>query len=241
MKYFTYTILGVKLIEEMDKIFEIPELRDRTGVFWSREHAGKVLSDMLMSCRNSDSIVLGIPAGGVPVAAPIATNLGLELDVAVVSKITLPWNTESGYGAVAFDGTVKLNNQVVSQIGLTEDEIKKGIEKATNKVQRRFKEFRGIKPFPYTTDRNVILVDDGIASGFTMVVAIEALKNTGANKIIVAVPTAHLQSLELITPRVDRVFCANIRGGWGFAVADAYKNWCDVDEEEVIEILDKYL
>ena len=222
--------------------FEIPELRDKTGVFWDREHAGKVLSDMLLGFKNSDSIVLGIPAGGVPVAAPIASNLGLDLDVFVVSKITLPWNTESGYGAVAFDGTVKLNKEVVSQIGLTKDEIKNGIEKAKNKVQRkRFKEFRGIKPFPYTKDRNVILVDDGIASGFTMVVAIEALKNTGANKIIIAVPTAHFKSLELITPLVDTVFCANIRGGWGFAVAEAYKNWCDVEEDEVIEILDEYM
>ena len=229
------------MMENMDNVFEIPELRDKTGVFWNREHAGKVLSDMLVSYKNSDSIILGIPAGGVPVAVPIAANLGLDLDVAVVSKITLPWNTESGFGAVAFDGTVKLNNEVVSQIGLTEDEIKNGIEKATNKVQRRFKEFRGIKPFPFIKDLNVILVDDGIASGFTMIVAIEALKNSGANKIIVAVPTAHQQSLKLITDRVDKIFCANIRGGWGFAVADAYKNWCDVDEEEVIELLDEYI
>ncbi|MGB9200480.1 phosphoribosyltransferase [Methanobacterium sp.] len=229
------------MIEDMDNVFEIPELRDRTNVFLNREHAGKVLSDMLLSFKNSDTTVFGIPAGGVPVAVPIASNLGLDLDVAVVSKITLPWNSESGYGAVAFDGTVKLNSEVVSQIGLTEDEIKKGIENVTNKVKRRFKEFRGIKPFPFTKDRNVILVDDGIASGFTMIVAIEALKNTGANKIIVAVPTAHLKSLELITPKVDTVFCANIRGGWGFAVADAYKNWCDVEEDEVISILDEYI
>ena len=153
----------VKISDDLGKIFEIPELRDRTDVFWNREHAGKVLSDMLLSCKNTDSIVLGIPAGGVPVAAPIASSLGLELDVAVVSKITLPWNTESGYGAVAFDGTVKLNNAVISQIGLKEEEIEKGIEKATSKVQRRFKEFRDIKPFPYLKDSNVILVDDGIA------------------------------------------------------------------------------
>ena len=231
----------VKISDDLGKIFEIPELRDRTDVFWNREHAGKVLSDMLLSCKNTDSIVLGIPAGGVPVAAPIASSLGLELDVAVVSKITLPWNTESGYGAVAFDGTVKLNNAVISQIGLKEEEIEKGIEKATSKVQRRFKEFRDIKPFPYLKDRNVILVDDGIASGFTMIVAIEALKNNGANKIIIAVPTAHLQSLDLIIPRVNRIFCANIRGGRGFAVASAYKNWCDVEEEEVTEILDEYM
>ena len=228
-------------MEEMDNVYEIPELRDKTGVFWNREHAGKVLSDMLLSFKNSDSIVLGVPAGGVPVAATIASNLGLDLDVAVVSKITFPWNTESGYGAVAFDSTVKLNDDVVSQIGLTKDEIKNGIDKANKKVQRRFKEFRGIKPFTFTQDRDVILVDDGIASGCTMIVAIEALKNTGANNIIIAVPTAHLKSLELINPIVDTIFCANIRGGMGFAVADAYKNWCDVEEDEVIGILDDYM
>ncbi len=79
---------------------------------------------------------------------PIASKLNLVLDVAVVSKITLPWNTEAGYGAVAFDGTVKLNTDIVSQIGLSDDQIRNGVEKALNKVRRRFKEFRGYKPFP---------------------------------------------------------------------------------------------
>jgi predicted phosphoribosyltransferase len=126
---------------------------------------------------------------------------------------------------------------MVSQIGLTNDQIKSGVEKALNKVHRRFKEFRRDKPFPDTRNQNIILVDDGIASGFTMLVAVEALKKIVANKIIVAVPTAHLKSLKIVAPEVDRIFCANIRGGWGFAVADAYKNWYDVDEQEVIEIL----
>jgi len=132
---------------------------------------------------------------------------------------------------------VKLNTDIVSQIGLSDDQIRNGVEKALNKVRRRFKEFRGSKPFPITKKHNIILVDDGIASGFTMLVAVEAIKKIGTNKIIVAVPTAHLQSLDLVAPEVDKIFCANIRSGWGFAVADAYKNWYDVDEQEVIEIL----
>lgn len=224
----------------MVNIFEIHDLRDKINIFWDRKDAGMVLADMLYDYKDSDSLVLGIPAGGVPVAAPISSKLGFDLDVAVVSKITLPWNTEAGYGAVAYDGTVKLNEDIISQLGLTDDQIKNGTEKALNKVKRRFKEYRGDKKFPITKNRTVILVDDGIASGFTMLVAVEALTNTGANKIIIAVPTAHLNSLELVSPMVDKVYCANIRGGRGFAVAEAYKNWYDVDDEEVLQILNKH-
>lgn len=223
-----------------DNIVEIPELRDVTHIFRNREDAGLVLSKMLSSYRKTEAVVFGIPAGGVPVAAPIARELGLNLDVAVVSKVTLPWTTEAGYGAVAFEGTVELNQDMVSRVGLTQDEIDQGIEKASSKVKRRFKEFRGDKPFPDLAQRPAILVDDGIASGFTMLVAVEALKNSGADKIIIAVPTAHLQALERVSPEVDEVYCANIRAGWGFAVADAYENWYDVSDEEVAAILEEF-
>ena len=225
------------MTKELKNVVEIPELRNLTNIFHNREHAGIILADMMVDYKGTESIVFGIPAGGVPVAAPMASFLNLILDVAVVSKITLPWNTEAGYGAVAFDGTVKLNQGVLHQIGLTDDQINSGIEKASIKVNRRFKEFRGVKPFPDLKKHTAILVDDGIASGFTMLVAVEALQKTGAGKVILAVPTAHLQSLERVAPEVDMIFCANIRDGWGFAVADAYQNWYDVSEEEVNEIL----
>jgi putative phosphoribosyl transferase len=225
------------MTKELKNVVEIPELRNLTNIFHDREHAGIILADMMVDYKGTDSIVFGIPAGGVPVAASMASFLNLILDVAVVSKITLPWNTEAGYGAVAFDGTVKLNQGVLQQIGLTDDQINRGIEKASIKVNRRFKEFRGVKPFPDLKKHTAILVDDGIASGFTMLVAIEALQKTGADKVVVAVPTAHLQSLERVAPEVDKIFCANIRDGWGFAVADAYQNWYDVNEEDVNKIL----
>jgi predicted phosphoribosyltransferase len=228
------------MTQKFDNLIEIPELRNLNRIFQNREHAGTVLADMMTHYKDTKSIVFGIPAGGVPVAASMASKLNLNLDVAVVSKITLPWNTETGYGAVAYDGTVELNIKVLSQIGLTDDQIKNGIKKTKIKVERRFKEFRGIKPFPDTRKYNIILVDDGVASGFTMLVAVEALKKTGASKIIVATPTAHLQSLELIVPEVDKIYCANIRSGWGFAVANAYQNWYDVSEGDVIEIMSKY-
>jgi putative phosphoribosyl transferase len=223
-----------------ENLYDLKELRDLTGVFRDREHAGSVLWQMLSSYKNTDALIFGIPAGGVPVAASLASKLQLDLDVAVVSKITLPWTTEAGYGAVAFDGTVKLNQDMVSRIGLTSREIEEGIRKASSKVGRRFKEFRGDKSFPDIKDHPVILVDDGIASGFTMLVAVEALRNKGAGKLIITVPTAHLQALEKVVSQVDEVYCANIRGGWGFAVADAYQKWYDVTEEEVKEILKEF-
>jgi predicted phosphoribosyltransferase len=223
-----------------DNVFDIPELRNQTRVFRDREHAGSVLSEMLALYSETDAVIFGIPAGGVPVAAPLASSLKLDLDVAVVSKITLPWNTEAGYGAVAFDGTIELNKNMISQMGLTKAEIAKGTEKASSKVKRRFKEFRSGESFLDLKNRTAILVDDGIASGFTMLVAVKALKKAGAGKLVVAVPTAHFQALQGVAPHVDELYCANIRAGWGFAVADAYMNWYDVTDGEVSNILKKF-
>ncbi len=220
-----------------DNFFDIPDFRNRTAVFRNREHAGEVLSEMLIQYKNTDAIVFAIPAGGVPVGAVIAANLQISLDVAVVSKITLPWNTEAGYGAVAFDGTVRLNEDMASRLGLNEKVVQEGIEQTRNKVKKRVAEFRGGKPPVQVAGRPVILVDDGIASGFTMLVAVEALRKAGANQIIIAVPTAHLEAVEFVLPNVEEVYCANLRSEWVFAVADAYQHWSDVSEAEVMELL----
>jgi predicted phosphoribosyltransferase len=228
------------MVSLSDNFFDLPELRNKAGVFRDREHAGEVLSEMLMQYKSSNAIVFAIPAGGVPVGAVIAENLQIPLDVAVVSKITLPWNTEAGYGAVAFDGTVRINRNIVSQTGLGENEIEKGIEKTLNKVKRRVAEFREGKPPIQVKGRPVILVDDGIASGFTMLVAVEALKKSGADEVIIAIPTGHWDAIQKVIGDVEAVYCANLRSGWTFAVADAYVNWSDVTEDEVIEILKNF-
>ncbi len=219
-------------------IHELPSLRDRTRVFADRTDAGNILADMLSGCYDRDALVLGIPAGGVPVAAQVARRLGLTLDVAVVSKITLPWNTEAGFGAVAFDGTVRLNQELVPRLGLKDEDIANRIDETAAKVRRRSRWLRGDRPLPDLANRPVILVDDGLASGFTMLVAIEALKKAVASRIIVAVPTAHARAIARTVEQVVSVYCPNIRGGWSFAVADAYKYWSDVDEVEVIKMLE---
>lgn len=220
-----------------ENIVDLTELRDRVYVFRDRAHAGKVVAGMLEDYSDTNAIVLGIPAGGLPVAAVIVEELKLSLDVAVVSKITLPWNTEAGYGAVAFDGTVRLNKRLVKGLGLSEGDIRQGMEKTSRKVTMRAKTLRGERPFPEVSRGPVILVDDGLASGFTMVVGVEALRNAGARQIVVAVPTGHNNSVQMMADHVEKLYCANIRYGLSFAVADAYERWSDVSDEEVIDIV----
>jgi putative phosphoribosyl transferase len=221
-------------------IIDLPEMRDQTRVFQDRTHAGQVLTRMLAAHDHPAGVVLAIPAGGVPVGMVMAEKLGLDFDMAVVSKITLPWNTEAGFGAVAFDGTVRLNVELMARVNLTAEDVEKGIEKTTAKVSWRVTKLRGNKPFPDLGDRSAILVDDGLASGFTMQTAVAALRKAGAGQIIVAVPTGHRQSVEMIAREVEGLYCANIRGGFSFAVASAYCNWTDVGEEDMVKMLERW-
>jgi putative phosphoribosyl transferase len=225
--------------EPRRKVSHLQEFHHRERVFRDRASAGKVLAHMLEEYRNSEAIVMAIPAGGVAVAVVLAKELNLPLDLAVVSKITLPWNSEAGYGAVAFDGTVMLNHELLSRLQLNQEEIQKGIKKTEQKVFLRMKRLRGDRPLP-DFRRPVILVDDGLASGFTLRVAIEALRTSGSQHIILAVPTAHEESMDRVIDEVEAIYCPNVRGGLRFAVADAYEHWRDLDEEEVKKILTEF-
>ncbi|WP_076750590.1 phosphoribosyltransferase [Desulfatitalea tepidiphila] len=222
------------------KIFEIQNLRDKVRVFTGREHAGRVLAGMLDAYRETDTMVLAIPSGGVPVGAVLAERLHLPLEVAVVSKITLPWNSEAGYGAVAFDGTVRINEELLPVLQLSEMQKSEGLEKTRQKVARRVLKFRESIPMPHLGGRNAILVDDGLASGFTLLVAVAAVRRMYPEKLVVAVPTGSAERLPKVAREVDELFCANVRGGWSFAVAEAYEHWFDLDEEDAVQMVRAY-
>jgi predicted phosphoribosyltransferase len=220
------------------KVVELPELRDKVRVFYNRVDAGMRVAQLLKEYRDTDAIIMAIPAGGVPVAVEIARQLDLPIDVVTVSKITPSWNTEVGYGAVAADGTVWYDKEMADHMGLSEREIEGGIERAKEKVARRQSLFRGERPMPDMKGGTVIVVDDGLASGVTMTVAVGALKKAGARSIVVAVPTAHAEAIHRLAGQVDAVYCPNIRAGWQFAVAEAYQRWTDVNEQEATKVLD---
>lgn len=223
-----------------DNIYSQPHLQGCQSVFRDRTHAGRCLVEMTKTTNASDAVVLGIPAGGIPVAAVVAQVLGFSLDVAVVSKITLPWNTEAGYGAVAFDGSLQLNEALIRQSGLSRIQVQSGIDQTRIKVAERVRRLRGGKPMPDLSDKTVIVVDDGLASGYTMQVAVEALARCGVKRLIAAVPTGHAAAVEEIARRIHALYCPNIRSGPHFAVADAYEKWTDVSESEAETILNTF-
>jgi len=216
---------------------DLPELRDRAPVFADRAAAGRALARLLDNNRASDALVLAIPAGGVPVAAEIAALLGLALDVAPVSKMLLPWTTESGFGAVAFDGSVWVNRDDVQRFGLSEADVERAAAEARAKVERRLARLRSGRSTFAVKGRTAIVVDDGIAAGSTMRAAVGALRRLEPSRIVIAVPTGSARSVERLEAIADEVCCANLRRGPSFAVADAYERWYDLSEDEVAAVL----
>ncbi|HLE87879.1 MAG TPA: phosphoribosyltransferase family protein [Candidatus Brocadiaceae bacterium] len=212
-------------------------MRDKIHVFKDRKEAGWLLARRLLKYKDIDGIVLGIPSGGVPVAAEIAKELGLSLDVTIVRKIQLPDNTEVGFGAVGPDGAVSLNTNLISQLRLTKEEVERQIQITVDTIKRRNELFREGRQYPLLKDKVVIIVDDGLASGYTMLSAIDFIKRHKPEKVVVAVPTAPKGAVDLILSQVDEIVCLNVRSGFAFAVADAYESWYDLKDEEVISIL----
>lgn len=221
----------------MPNLIEDWSLRNKMHVFKDRKEAGWLLARRLSGYKDVNGIVLAIPSGGVPVAAEIAKALVLPLDVIIVRKIQLPDNTEAGFGAVGPDGEVSLNTNLISQLRLTKKEVKRQIQITVDTIKRRNELFRGGRQFPLLKDKVVIIVDDGLASGYTMLSAVDFIKRHKPEKVVVAVPTAPKETVDLILPRVDELVCLNVRSGFTFAVADAYEKWYDLEDEEVISIL----
>ncbi len=215
------------------KIVEDSSLRSKRYVFKDRVHAGELLAKKLEKYRDEDLMILAIPSGGVPVGSVIAKELDKPFDLIVVRKIPIPMEPESGYGALSFDGIIVLNEQLVESLGLTKKEIDEGSLQVSKEIKRRMDKFRGDKPLPDLKNKFVMLVDDGLASGYTMLAAIKSTKKQSVRKVIVAVPTASTSAISLIFPHVDEIICLNIRDSFFFAVADAYKNWYDLNDDEV--------
>jgi predicted phosphoribosyltransferase len=194
---------------------------------------------MLQGRLPAGARILAIPAGGVPVAAAVAGELGLALDVAVVSKITPSWNTEVGYGAVAFDGRVRVEDARRRRLHVPEEDVARDTARARERVRRRVALLRPSGGPLVAEGDTAVLVDDGLASGVTMETAIEAVRDAGAGRVVVAVPTGAASTVERMAALADEVHCANVRTGWSFAVADAYERWTDEDDDGVRALLDR--
>ena len=155
----------------------------------------------------------------------------------IVRKIQIPYNPEAGFGSVGPEGEIILNEVLVTQLSLTEQEMEAEIRKTMDVIKKRDKLFRQERPFPSLQDKNIIVVDDGLASGYTMFAAIKFIKKKNPKKVIVGVPTGSGKTVDFVLSVVDELVCLNVRNIFPYAVADAYRNWYDLTDEEVLEII----
>ncbi len=223
--------MSATLIEDL-------RLRNRTRIFEDRNYAGEFLARSLESFRGSDTIVLAIPSGGVPIGLIISSHLNLPFDLLIIRKIPIPGNSEAGFGALSLDGDMILNDSMVNMLGLSGEEIEELAKSVQDELRMRNHIFREDRPWPKLDGKTVLIADDGLASGYTMIAAARMVRRWKPKKIVVTVPTASMQTIDLVAKEVDIIVCPNVRStGSYFAVADAYRNWYDLSKEEIVDLL----
>jgi putative phosphoribosyl transferase len=222
----------------MGRILEDPALHNRTMVFRDRTDAGVKLGEFIREHLELDTpMVCAIPAGGIPVGLELARVYRTGLVPAVVRKLKIPWNPEAGFGAMTWDGRIFLNQPLASQLRLSREEIRVAEEQTREVIRQRMELFAGGQPPPSFRDRTVLLIDDGLASGYTMLAAIEAVLSGEPERIVVAVPTGSRGAVSLVADKSETAICLNMKERYPFAVADAYRHWHDLPDDEVLEYL----
>ncbi|MFZ3063163.1 MAG: phosphoribosyltransferase family protein [Actinomycetota bacterium] len=185
-----------------------------------------------------EGIVLAVPRGGVPVGYEVAKSLGFPLDILPVRKVAIPWNPEAGFAAVAPGDILILNEDLTPSLGLTDRQIKTLADETLAEVGRRVEVYREGRPAPDLRGKMVILVDDGLASGITMLAGVSMVKKESPEKVVVASPVASGTAVAKIKPEVDRLVVLYTHPpGLSFAVASFYDEWYDLTDEEVKDFL----
>ena len=203
-------------------------------MFRDRKDAGRKLASALMKYKDKDVLVLAIPCGGVGVAYEVAKTLAAELDILVSRKLPLPENPEAGFGAIAEDGSIFINEIATRHLDPeTIDQIK---AEQVHEIRRRIDVLRSGKPLTSINNKTIILVDDGIAMGSTMRAAIMLCRNNRAKKIIAASPVAGSETVREISRLVDEIVVLE-EPIFFQAVAQVYVNWYDVSDSEVVQIM----
>ena len=206
-------------------------------LFRDRADAGRQLAARLKPYAGTpDVMVLALPRGGVPVAYEVARALHAPMDVFIVRKLGVPGQEELAMGAVATGGVRVLNHQVVNALGIPDYVIDAVVKWETDELKRREQLYRGYRPPPNVRGKTVILVDDGLATGSTMLAAVRALREQGPARIVVAVPVASPDTCELLKTHVDEVVCAATPEPF-YAVGFWYRDFAQTTDEEVRGLL----
>lgn len=208
-------------------------------MFPDRTTAGNILAEKLAEFKGKNALVLAVPRGGVVVGCEAAKALEAELDVIIPRKIGAPYNPELAIGAVIDDDTVVLDDELIEVLHVPEEFLEEEINRQKREASRRYKAYRGDLPLPEVKDRDVILVDDGIATGATMTAAIRSLRKKEPRSITLAVPVAPQETIKRMKSEVDKVICL-YEPKIFYAVGQFYIDFGQTTDEEVINLISRF-
>ena len=183
---------------------------------------------------------MAIPNGGVPLAIEVAKYLNAEMDIIVCRKLALPMNSAGGLGAVADDGSTIINQDVADRDGISAEQIEHELGQIKANIKQRILSYRGDSLPARLTGKTAIIVDDGLASGITMTVAIASVRHRRPREIVAAVPLASMTGFKRAASAADRVVACAVSSQSEFFLADFYRNWRDISDKEVVYALQQW-
>ena len=205
--------------------------------FINRTQAGRLLAKKLAKYANRENVVvLGIPRGGLPVAFQVAQALHVPLDVFICRKLGVPGQEELALGAVATGGVRVINDEIVGLLGIPQERIDPIAAVQQRELERREQLYRGVRPPLQVRGKTVILIDDGVATGSSMLAAITALRRLEPARIVVAVPVAPFSTFERLRQEADEVICLDTPEEF-YAIGQFYEDFSQTTDEEVCEFL----
>lgn len=210
----------------------------RSPAFRDRKEAGRMLAKELAFLKGvSGAIILAIPRGGVPVAYEVAERTGSALDIIVTRKIGAPGDPEFAIGAVGQDGEVIIDPGVSESLSVPERYVEEESARQAEEVRARMRKYRGERPYPDLHGRTVVIVDDGIATGYTMRAAAASAKRMGASRVVLAAPVGAPDSVAELWKHADQVVCPFMPPGFA-AIGEFYEDFTQVEDDEVRRLLD---
>ncbi len=204
--------------------------------FNDRRQAGEKLADQLTPYRGRQPLILAVPRGGAAVAEPVWEALGGELDLIITRKIGAPYQPELAIGAVTGDGFVMLNEKIVSRLSVSGDYINKTAGEEQDEIRRRLRLYRGSRPLPVVDKRLVILVDDGVATGYTLLAALRSVQEKKPSRLVLAVPVGPPDTFTMLQSEADDMVYLEAPDHFA-AVGQFYRKFDQVSDAEVSAIL----
>jgi putative phosphoribosyl transferase len=206
-------------------------------MYKDRQDAANQLVPKLKKYKgDKDAIILAIPRGALEMGAVLRDELKISLDIVVTKKIGAPGNDEYAIGVVGPDGGKLINQDAVSAYGIPDEYIEGEAARLTHVIKRRYEDYRGDRDLPDLKGKIVIIIDDGIATGFTTLAAVQYVRRQNPKKIVLAVPVAATDSYEKLKKHVDEMICLDIRDDF-YAVGQFYEHFAQVEDKQAIELL----